>query len=386
MSVWLIIPRDPLIFGDGKSFTSTPGEHSQSMPFPFPSTIAGAVRTLAGTNSATGIFDKELISKVKQISVRGPVLVEMNETENSQTWLFPAPADALIVDGGNGDNKVFTRYSLAPGRTPTGSLTNLKELDLVVPITRLKNKVAQNLPRFWRWEKLAVWLEDPKDAPIDVSTLGIQGPEREFRTHVNIDPKTQSAAEGMLFQTSGMEFSRVQRDGMKSMQIFTLALAVETTADIRTGYGHIGGERRVALWQKIQSGMPKCPPAIKKKISEQKHCRLMLATPASFDKGYIPSYLQSGFGITVTVRAAASSRYQTISGWDYENKKPKPTRRLAAAGSVYFLQLEGSQTEIEKFVDALWLTSISDDEQSRRDGFGLALLGVWDGELREVKA
>ncbi len=386
MSVWLIIPRDPLIFGDGKSFTSTPGEHSQSMSFPFPSTIAGAVRTLAGTDLATGTFDVNRIPEVKQISVRGPILVEMNEAGNSQTWLFPAPADALIIDESNGDNKIFTRYSLAPGHTPTGALTNLKEMDLVIPRKRIKNKVAHNLPRFWRWEQLALWLEDAKDSPIDISTLGIQGPEREFRTHVNIDPKTQSAAEGMLFQTSGMEFMRIERDDKKRLQTFALALAVETATDIRAGFGHVGGERRVALWQQTQSGLPKCPPAIKKKISEQRHCRLILATPACFDKGYMPSYLQSGFGVKITVRATASSRYETISGWDYENKKPKPTRRLAAAGNVYFLKLEGSQTEIEKFVDEIWLTAISDDEQSRRDGFGLALLGVWDGELREVKA
>jgi len=386
MSVWLIIPRDPLIFGDGKSFTSTPGEHSQSMPFPFPSTIAGAVRTLAGTDMATGIFDKKRIPEVKQIIVRGPVLAEMNETGKTPAWLFPAPADALIVTDGSGTVKIFTRYSIAPARTPKGAVTDLKGMDLVVPTKRIKNKAADKLPHFWRWEQMAAWLENPLDGPVDFSTLGILGPEREFRTHVHIDPKTQAAAEGMLFQTSGMEFVRSGKDDAAHLQTFALSLAVETEADLHAGFGHLGGERRVALWQKTQSALPECPPSIKEKITKQKHCRLVLATPASFENGYAPSRLQSEFGVKVTVRAAALPRHQTISGWDYEIRKPKPARRLAPAGSVYFLQLEGSNTDIEKFVDAVWLRAVSDDEQSRRDGFGLALLGVWDGELREVQA
>ena len=50
MSLWLIVPRDPLIFRDGKPFTATPGERSNSLGFPFPSTLAGAVRTLVGAD------------------------------------------------------------------------------------------------------------------------------------------------------------------------------------------------------------------------------------------------------------------------------------------------------------------------------------------------
>ena len=59
--------------------------------------------------------------------------------------------------------------------------------------------------------------------------------------------------------------------------------------------------------------------------------------------------------------------------------RPKPTRRLAPAGSVYFLELTGADDAIGRFVDAVWLQAISDDEQDQRDGFGLALLGAWDG-------
>ncbi|HZQ09120.1 MAG TPA: type III-B CRISPR module-associated Cmr3 family protein, partial [Anaerolineae bacterium] len=58
MSVWLIEPRDPLIFRDGRPFNPTPGARAISLPFPYPSTLAGAVRTRVGQNE-NGVFDKD---------------------------------------------------------------------------------------------------------------------------------------------------------------------------------------------------------------------------------------------------------------------------------------------------------------------------------------
>jgi CRISPR-associated protein Cmr3 len=66
--------------------------------------------------------------------------------------------------------------------------------------------------------------------------------------------------------------------------------------------------------------------------------------------------------------------------------RPKPSRRLVPAGSVYFLKLDGSDAAIDQFIDATWLQAISDDEQDRRDGFGLALFGAWDGVPRPMNS
>jgi CRISPR-associated protein Cmr3 len=52
--VWLIDPHDPLIFREGKPFGPTPGAQARSLPFPFPSTTTGGVRTQVG--SENGLF------------------------------------------------------------------------------------------------------------------------------------------------------------------------------------------------------------------------------------------------------------------------------------------------------------------------------------------
>ena len=93
-----------------------------------------------------------------------------------------------------------------------------------------------------------------------------------------------------------------------------------------------------------------------------------------------------GGGVKATVRAACVQRPEIVSGWDlaYDNGpgkkkgRPKPTRRLAPAGSVYFVELTGAKEDVARWCDTTWLAPVSDTDQERRDGFGLAFLGTWE--------
>lgn len=383
MSLWLLIPRDSLIFRDGRPFTAVPGERARSLPFPLPSTLAGAIRTMVGTDPKTGKFDSDRIPQLKDLSIRGPFLVELKEDGGVKEWLFPAPADALLVDAANP-----VRYSLAPLAQSPGTDYNLDGLYLVGPARMVKDKPISDPPRFWRRAALEDWLLQPADGPVNLEALGISGPLREARIHVSIAPGTQTALPGALFQTSGLEFyykkdSSSVPAGLSQVQ--PLALAVETDARIRAGLGYLGGERRMAHWQPAEGGLPLCPPEIKQAIVDQAHCRLLLITPAYFEQGFLPEWLVQAHKVEVKVQAVALPRYQTQSGWDYNLRTPKPSRRLVPAGSVYFLSLQGNQAAREAFVDAVWLQAISDTSQSRLDGYGLALLGTWDGKLRDME-
>lgn len=385
MNSWLIVPRDPLIFRDGKPFTATPGERAKSIGFPFPATIAGAVRTRSGTDPQTGAFDKDKIPDLLSRPVHGPVLVEVGH-DQKLTRYFPAPADALLVETDEG--KQFRRYALKPLRPSRGAVTdqsaNDPALNLVGHSPHAKDKPYYKAPVFWNWETMQAWLEDAADAPsIDPVTLGLESLAREYRTHVSIDSTKQTALEGALFQTSGMEFTKAETNDEKRMKdAHLLAIALATTADLTEGIDFLGGERRMVNWRAVNTVFPECPQTIKDRIRKTKSCRLVLATPAHFKNGYLPEYLINDFKVV----AAAVPRYQTISGWDYTKERggaPKPTRRLAPAGSVYFLDLK--EVDTDQFIEKCWLKTVSDDEQSRRDGFGLALLGTWDGVVSEME-
>ncbi|MCF6192454.1 MAG: type III-B CRISPR module-associated protein Cmr3, partial [Candidatus Hydrothermae bacterium] len=99
-------------------------------------------------------------------------------------------------------------------------------------------------------------------------------------------------------------------------------------------------------------------------------------------KGFLPTWVrQHPTGVRLRIIGAAVGRPVHVSGWDYKERAPKPSRRLAPSGSVYFFEIEeGDDHAVERFIDEVWLTPISDGEQDRRDGFGVALLGVWKEE------
>jgi len=52
---------------------------------------------------------------------------------------------------------------------------------------------------------------------------------------------------------------------------------------------------------------------------------------------------------------------------------------------VLFFKLDGDDTAVGRWIDATWMHCVSDEEQDRRDGFGLAVLGVWDGKLQPME-
>ena len=246
-------------------------------------------------------------------------------------------------------------------------------------------------PRFWHEQRFFQWLEQPWEGAQTLAELGYQGATPESRTHVRIRADVQTAEEGMLYQTRGLEFT-VPKTRQR------LALAVATTADqLQKGFAPLGGERRLAHWRPSKQSLPTCPATVRQQIIDQHHCRLILLTPAMFAEGYWPRWMQQEInGTTAQVKAIACQRAQVISGWDFDRTKvrdseadrkwqggrPKPTRRLTPAGSVYFLKLTGTPEKINDWINAVWMHCVSDDPQDRLDGFGLAALGGWDGQYQ----
>lgn len=362
MSLKLIVPRDPLIFRDGKPFTAVPGERAKSIPFPYPATVAGAVRTRKGTT-----FSKTEIEELKEKSIRGPFLVELGN--DKVHWYFPASADALQMSA-------TEIHSLAPVEFGNGSSDMGNGLKLIGTKKNINEKPMKDAPLYWDWELVQAWLMNP-DGKLDMSKA-IRGPESETRTHVSIDKDSQTALSGALFQTSGFEF--IKKNG-KLSDATQFALAIETDEELNDSVDTLGGERRVVYWQNSTAPLPVCDEKIKTQIKNDKHCRLMLVTPAYFENGYIPKHLEETYNLEIV--AVALPRYQTISGWDYEKGAPKPTRRLVPAGAVYFIEFKDAG-KIDKFISDKWLHSVCEENsQDYRDGFGIVLLGTWNDVPRK---
>jgi len=400
MTVWFIEPHDPLIARDGRPFSSNPGAQANSLPFPFPSTTTGGVRTRAGLNSQ-GIFDTNKITDIKKIKVRGPLLAQLGPNSHSlEYWLVPAPQDALLFDGNEKGQANCRR--LVPLKQPEGAYTDLdisntenksKPLLVGLPLPESDpRKPAKNAPSFWYWHSFKNWLLQPdqfEEKSFSVAELGHNGPQRERRIHVSIDGETFVGKEGALFGTSGLEFTHQERPNhLSEARKLALVVAVDgPEADtMREGIAGLGGERRMVSWRKSDDDLPPCPDGLQEAIIKDKACRVILLTPAYFTKGYQPSwFLGKRHEVLPQLKAIATQRPQVVSGWDFERPGPKPSRRLAPSGTVLFLSLAGSDDAIRDWIGNTWMQCISDNDLDRNDGFGLAVLGTWSGTPKEMQ-
>lgn len=399
-TIWILEPRDSLIARDGRPFDPVPGARSRTLEFPFPSTLVGALRTRAGRNSE-GAFDDALLATVKDIAVRGAMLVRLDADGQIEEMLAPAPLDALLFEAKqtttNDTDDPLAAASLqrlVPLKLPPGAMTNMPRTtsDELAPVGLERSdprKPHARPPRFWRWEKLEAWLTSPRSlASIKVSGYGYPRLPQDARTHVSINPASLTSNEGALFQTRGLEFT--SEDARRER--FALALVVENMngLTVAEGIAPLGGERRLTLWRAAQTenAVPlRCPDEIRRRIKDDKACRVMLLTPAHFVDGCLPrEALKPRHGVTPEICAARLERAQVISGWDFERRAPKGTRRLAPAGSVFYWRLTlDEKADLDAWIDATWMRALSDEAQDSRDGFGLAALGTWDGELRDIE-
>ncbi len=404
MTIWIIEPHDPIIVRDGRPFNPTPGVQATSLAFPFPSTTTGGVRTRAGL--VNGSFDKSSVSAVLHIQVRGPLLVQLGSHDNNEVkdWFFPAPADALLFP--NGENVLCKQ--LVPLKFDEGAYTNLNKTEgnngihqlapvgLPLSDSNDSNKPAKDAPRFWKKTFFEQWLKDPSSIieSVERTHIGHNGPEREQRMHVSIDAERLVASEGALFGTSGLEFTHSEQHNIQNAQRLALVVAVDgENADaerrvqtMSEGLAGFGGERRMVSWRKSTTQLPSCPKEVQNTVAEKKACRVILLTPACFKEGYYPTKLtESRNGVTPKIEAIAIQRPQIVSGWDLAVRGPKPTRRLAPTGTVLFLSLRGSDEDIKSWVADTWMRCVSDEDQDNKDqynkdGFGLAVVGMWSGK------
>jgi CRISPR-associated protein Cmr3 len=392
MSEWIIEPRDPLIARDGRPAAAV--NHFATVPFPYPSVLAGVVRTrIASVNGAFTLSSPQELAELRaEVRVRGPLLAELAEDDGIVQWLPPAPRDAVLLkkdEDGPVSLKRLLPFQLQEGET-IGPIPKPGLLPLGVAGKADLGKPPQDLPAFWHWKEFETWLTKAEDrSEVGLASLGIKRLPTETRVHLAIQPGERVGIDGMLFQTSGLRFLHEgKKDSPLSPRRFALSVGVEggkvggRELALHEQIAPLGGERRLAHWRPSPQAWPGLPESIKKEIIAKRRARLILLTPAVFAGGALPGWdggaWPLGGSVTAHVQAACVPRPEIVSGWNLETGQAKPTRRLACAGSVYFLELEGgSGLDLGRWCDETWFRCVSDEAQDRLDGFGMAALGTW---------
>lgn len=401
MSWWTITPRDPLVIRDGRPNASAQSQ-SYSLPFVPSQALAGAARSRLGSDK-DGVFTaKDELASLKKVSIRGPLLARMTEVGSStvENVFVPPPKDAVLFGPPEGAGGPDRLRRLIPQNMP-GSVS--MDLDLeglgLRPLgldEHLPDK-AKRGPSWWTSDSLLKWLARPGRDP---QALGLhealEGLPRDRRVHVAMGLETGTASDGQLFQTDGLSFIGEKRHALGhrrlALQQYALVATVsgwtnsrQKVAQLSPGLGFLGGEKRWVRWEPLATAPRLASPPgevvdFVERGSAPVVVRLVLLTSAWFEGGWRPSpdgpLLRSQDGVAPRLIAARVDRPETISGWDFDTRGPKPTRRLVPAGCVYWIELTGSGDARRAWVERQWLQNVSDGEQERADGLGLAVVGV----------
>jgi CRISPR-associated protein Cmr3 len=372
MNTYLIEPLAPLVFRSGKPFGSQAGADGAN--FPLPSSMAGMLRTVTADQQNMS-FSEDL----KQQVVRGPFLARY-ENSNSFDILVPKPADALYLKDST-DKTILIRLSPKPFKSgcysdlPTGLLPVQMEQDL--------KGVSTTGPQYWTLKDLIAWQEKTIKFE-DVQANGLNNLPCEQRTHVALNDVTLASESGQLFQTAGLDFQpNITTEGWSHKRLGFIA---QTNSTLETDLVTFGGERRLSRLSKVDNNQwmqVNCQLA--KQVSKKRGLKLTLVTPATFKQGYLPDwvnaqtltgYLPKYPSLKLKLCAVIIERWLPVSGWDLAQRKPKAMRKAVAAGAVYWFKVLEGETP-DNLHEILWLSSISDDAQDQRDGFGLVLPAAW---------
>ena len=371
----------------------------KSLDWPYPSVLAGSVRTALGKMNG-GNFDDASIGVLKAVAVHGPLPLLSGQL------YYPAPKDILVRDSGG---RCDETYAIRPAELNSdGEGCDLPLNGLQPPMLSYRAKEEFKpapIASFWSGDSMAAWLVNPDglmfqspDVSDDGTTrpAGLDLPRKESRFHTAINPESGVAKEKMLYETTGLDLALKNRHEMMEIA----ARIEEAGANGKSGFATFspfGGERRLSYWKSYEKSPVgwNCPEKVKAALQSAVLIRMVLATPAIFARGWMPGWIDTGTlsgtppcapkGLSLTLVSACVERWRPLSGFSLEMgdvvHRSKPLRRVVPAGSVYFFRLSsGNAGDLE----ACWLRPVSDDPQDQRDGFGLALWGIWDYERKNA--
>lgn len=370
-------PHDPILVRDGRPFGKEAGNRANTQEWIPPSVNAGAVRTWIGHLELRPgeRFTAELAGELRQVGVAGPFL--LRGIDDADQLFLPVPEDALFFDDED-DLRVVPLY---PRALRDGEGCDLP--DGLWPLMGGEAKKPAKKPAFWSMDRMVEWLSDQPGPPMRIVRHCkhlADRPQVETRVHVAIDRGSRTSSDGDLFMTNALDLRKMKLSVRVEPHTPTLSSSVQELVD---RYRPLGGERRLTRLAEGDGALWELPVALRLALDGCQFLRMILVTPAIFAQGWKPGWIgDEGIGqppsspdLQLRLRAASVPRFRSISGWDLEHGRPKPTRRMAFSGSVYYFEvLKGNPGA---YTSDMWLRAVSDDEQDRRDGFGLAVWGAW---------
>ena len=367
-----IKPLDTLFFRDGKPFNKDGDTWADTIFPPYPSTIYGALRT-AWFNENIEEFEK--LNKKDFDTEKDPTeKLKINNIvlKNGNDFLFPMPMDILQSKG---EEEQFKRLSVAN----KDYLTSAGDIKLLInqedEIYSYKNCMIPTID-----------FEDYLNN--DISSF-----EKPIEDIFQLEPKvgitreigTHSAKDGHLYRVGMLRLNNdikiyVERRGYKRWR-YTKGLDIKIYVDFEglelknTIFLKLGGEGKFVEANKTDKKLKIPFP----KVNNNKFI-LYLSTPAIFEKGWIPSWIDEDklegtiphTDLEVKLISATIGKPRFIGGFDMAKKEPKPMYKAVPEGSVYYFEILSGNKESLKEIHGKSVSDVYGEQ-----GFGVCYAGKY---------
>lgn len=221
-----IAPHDPIIARDGRPFGIGQGIRMRSLDWPYPSVLAGSLRTMLG--KMNGGFSEDVVKALLKINIAGPLPIK------GEKLYLPIPKDILAKEM----DENFFAIPLRPAKFRTGEGCDLPKgglLPTMLPEAIDEDFKPSKMPTFWSMSKMIAWLTNPTGSNFSLCSNSkskdemeekdeddkkcwkddpdfLKAPEKDERVHVGIDRKTGAAEDGLLFMSVGLDLAIAGQD------------------------------------------------------------------------------------------------------------------------------------------------------------------------------
>lgn len=310
---------------------------------PPPQVLAGFVRTflleragadfhkMRGRRGVDEAFQVAGVPWLSDVRVRGPFLAEVSGGDPRPLVRTPADLD--------GTTRLRPLKSPPPGWDPPK--------EGMLPLWREGKRSGKDRHEFLDWAGLRAYLNDARIAPDSLrrsSDLYLL----EERTGIGIDPATWAAKDELIYTTRSLRLKR--------------GVAFYGEVTLPDPAAELWPEECVAPWggERHHVRVTRVRPVSWPEMAGSARTALLLASPAP-QSGWLPGAVEAA-GV---LRAAAVDGPFAVSGWDYANGGPKPTRFGVEAGSVYLVEGNGAPP------------TLAGEPEDGRCGYGFYLKGTW---------
>lgn len=392
-SIVSLSPRDGLFLKDGRGWFTSESGRAGSVEWPFAGTVRGALRTCLGhareETLGRPLPVEEWLSLNASLGIDAvlPLCRPVGESFFSATARrWPAPRDGVIFTG---EDHV---RPLTPTASSVATTVVLDDLAEAVAVEALRHPSPgeidgkpADMPQWWCDEAFTAWL---CGMPVKASGIApTNRPVSRVQTHVTIDPGTGSARDGGLFSSTVVEpLTRAADEGVTHDWAVAAIGSGFQPGDLAGRRVRLGGDGRFALCEPLPDTAFAMPDPVRHAFaSGQRGLRMILVGHASFTRGWLPGWLHVREGTlagempgvgNVVLRAACVGRPVSVSGWDMAARRPKPTRRLAPAGSVYFFEKVDGTAFTAADAEAIWLRAVG-EAPAPGEATGAVVPGIW---------